>query len=311
MAKTNTGLVAYAKAQLGKPYWYGTFGYVASESLYNEKRKQYPERYKRENYNQGWTHQYGQRVHDCVGLIKGYLWSETSTSKPAYNASQDVSANGMLNICKTKGKINTIPEVPGVLVFYDGHVGVYEGKGYVIEARGHNYGVVRTRLADRKWVYWGYCPYITYIKVTTPEKPSVVEPSKAPNTTTPAKKSVSQIASDIIKGVGGWRNCNGEARKKKLESMGYNYSEVQVEINRQLKTPSKTNTNSKYYTKYTGESMNVDEVLKAIGVPSKYYGNWSRRKPIAKANGISAYVGSTKQNLRIINLAKQGKLVRV
>ena len=26
MPKTNTGLVAYAKAQLGKPYWWGHLG---------------------------------------------------------------------------------------------------------------------------------------------------------------------------------------------------------------------------------------------------------------------------------------------
>ena len=30
MSKTNTGLVAYAKAQLGKPYWWETFGQKAS-----------------------------------------------------------------------------------------------------------------------------------------------------------------------------------------------------------------------------------------------------------------------------------------
>ena len=26
MTKTNTGLVSYARANLGNPYWYGTFG---------------------------------------------------------------------------------------------------------------------------------------------------------------------------------------------------------------------------------------------------------------------------------------------
>ena len=29
-SKTNTGLVAYAKAQVGNPYWYGTFGQLAT-----------------------------------------------------------------------------------------------------------------------------------------------------------------------------------------------------------------------------------------------------------------------------------------
>lgn len=46
----------------------------------------------------------------------------------------------------------------------------------------------------------------------------------------PAKKSISEIAKDVIAGKYG----NGETRKAKLEAEGYNYSEVQAEVNRQL-----------------------------------------------------------------------------
>ena len=45
MAKTNTGLVAYAKANIGNPYWYGTFGQVGTQTLLDSKRKQYPSFY--------------------------------------------------------------------------------------------------------------------------------------------------------------------------------------------------------------------------------------------------------------------------
>ena len=44
--KTNYGLVEYAKAQLGKPYWYGTFGQIGTEALYTAKKKQWPVYYK-------------------------------------------------------------------------------------------------------------------------------------------------------------------------------------------------------------------------------------------------------------------------
>lgn len=168
MSKTNTGLVNYAMAQLNKPYWYGTFGNTATEALYKQKAAQYPSRYNRKNYTQGWAHQYGARVHDCVGLIKGYLWSDTPTSKPKYNSAQDLSADGMINACKVKGKIKDIPEVKGLLVHYKGHIGVYIGNGWVIEARGHNYGVVKTKLSERSWTSWGYCPYITYEATAAP-----------------------------------------------------------------------------------------------------------------------------------------------
>lgn len=43
-----------------------------------------------------------------------------------------------------------------------GHVGVYIGNGKVVEARGHDYGVVETNLVDRGWTQWGKCPYIEY-----------------------------------------------------------------------------------------------------------------------------------------------------
>lgn len=65
---------------------------------------------------------------------------------------------------------------------------------------------------------------------------------------------------------------------------------------------------SDYYSKYTGKSMKIDEVFKDIGVPSKYIGSVSARKPVAKANGISNYTGSFEQNISLISMAKSGKL---
>lgn len=245
MAKTNTGLVEYAKAQLGKPYWYGTFGQTASASLYESKNKQYPNRYSKGNYRTGFSHQYGQRVHDCVGLIKGYLWSDTPTSTPKYNSSQDVSANGMLSVCKEKGKISTIPEIPGVLVFLDGHVGVYIGGGYVIEARGHDYGVVKTKLEDRPWTNWGKCPWITYIKTTVKPTP------------TPTKKTIDEVARDVLNGKYG----NGEARVKALKAEGYDPVAVQKKVNELCKNSTTIKVGSKVKVKRGAKSYNGKSVL--------------------------------------------------
>lgn len=175
MAKTAKGLVEYAEAQLGKPYWYGSFGQLGTKDFYDQKKKQYPSYY-------NWSYDAsdaGKKVHDCVGLIKGYLWCDSPTDNtPTYNSAQDVSANGMYSACKTKGAIATLPEVPGVLVFKDKHVGVYIGNGEVIEARGHDYGVVKTKVTDRGWVNWGYCPYIEY-----PVEEEVEEEKETANTT--------------------------------------------------------------------------------------------------------------------------------
>ena len=159
MKKTAKGLVEYVLAQLGRPYWYGTFGQAACKELYDQKKNQYPEKY-------NWTYDpsvAGQKVHDCVGLTKGYLWGNgPEDANPIYNREKDMSANMLRDACKIKGPISTMPEVPGVLVFYNYHMGVYVGNGEVVEARGRKYGVAKTKLADRPWTSWGYHPDIVY-----------------------------------------------------------------------------------------------------------------------------------------------------
>lgn len=161
--KTNVGLVEYCHAQLGRPYWYGTFGQKASQTLLEAKRKQYPKYYTASNFNS----QTGQKVHDCIGLIKGYMWTKDADDmKPVYcsNGFNDYSANMFRNHCKRKSSFFAqMPEVPGLAVFMNGHVGVYVGGGKVIEARGHAYGVVMTDLSKRPWTHWAYIDEIEYI----------------------------------------------------------------------------------------------------------------------------------------------------
>lgn len=65
---------------------------------------------------------------------------------------------------------------------------------------------------------------------------------------------------------------------------------------------------SKYYNKYIGNSKMIDIVFKSIGVPDKYLGSYTNRKAVASANGIKNYTGSKNDNLKLIELAKQGKL---
>jgi hypothetical protein len=98
-----------------------------------------------------------------VGLIKGYGWQGADgTINYATNGVPDMSANGMYTSAKRKGNISTIPEVPGLAVRFDGHIGVYIGKGDVVEARGFAHGIVTTKLAARPWTHWLEVPWIDY-----------------------------------------------------------------------------------------------------------------------------------------------------
>jgi len=160
MSKDNLGLVAYAKTKLGLPYWYGTFGQIGTEALLQQKAKQYPKHYASSRMAK-YRSQIGKQVFDCIGLIKGYVWSDAQ-GNITYNPHQDWSADMTLARCRERGPIGSIPEMPGVLVFFPGHVGIYIGGGEVIEAKGFAHGVVKTKLKSGSWRSWGKVPWVEY-----------------------------------------------------------------------------------------------------------------------------------------------------
>lgn len=216
MSKTNKDLVAYAKAQVGKPYWYGCFGQKSTSGLLASKRRQYPSYYTASDFNR----QMGVKVHDCVGLIKGYLWcDDINDDTPKYNPNQDVSAKGMYAVSKVKGTNADMKYLDGVLVYKGAsvnrihHVGIYCEDGYVYEAKGHAYGVVKTKYKNSDWKYWSLCPYIEYSNES-----KVCE-------------NYEEIAKMVIAGKFG----NGTERREKVTKAGYDYTKVQKIVNEMLK----------------------------------------------------------------------------
>ncbi len=83
---------------------------------------------------------------------------------------KDVSAQELYDQCvKKRGTIESIPPIPGTFVFmYDKtkarlvHVGIFVGNGDVIESRGGDYGVVKTKLSQRAWTHWGQPDWIEF-----------------------------------------------------------------------------------------------------------------------------------------------------
>lgn len=66
-----------------------------------------------------------------------------------------------------------------------------------------------------------------------------------------------------------------------------------------------------YYDKYKGDSTNIREVLREIGVPVKYRKTVEDRSVLAKKNGIRNYKNTEKQNAKLIKKATKGKLKKV
>lgn len=163
--KNAADLVTYAVHawESGWGYVWGTYGSVLTDSLFEYKLEQYPEGVG--NYEDfirnNWL---GGRTTDCVGLIKGYGWLDPESMSIGYgtNGMPDYGANQMYYSASESGTIDTIPEIPGLAVWHDGHIGVYIGNGYVIEAMGTKYGVVKTELEGRGWTHWLKVEYINY-----------------------------------------------------------------------------------------------------------------------------------------------------
>ena len=191
MSITNKQLVEYVKGQIGRPYWFGCFGQKSNASLLTAKRKQYPSYYEDADF----ALQFGKKVHDCGGLIKGAIFCDGAIdAAPKYNKKYDVDSDTMLNQCSESGSISSIPEIEGALVFKKGHVGVYIGGGKVVEARGHRYGVIESNLGDMPWTNWGKHKDIEYIVENKAETPQIDVPTeKTTNYTVEAGDTLSGI----------------------------------------------------------------------------------------------------------------------
>lgn len=112
------------------------------------------------------SHWLGRRTADCVGLIKGYGWYDETSGTIKYGTSgmKDVTADGMFNAAVEKGPISTMPDIPGIAVWHQGHIGVYIGNGYVIHAANTYDGVIKTPITSSGWTHWLKVPYINYIE---------------------------------------------------------------------------------------------------------------------------------------------------
>ena len=175
--KNNLDLVQWAMEahSSGWGYVWGTYGHVLTRSYYEMKLEQYPEGVGdyADFIQANWI---GKRTADCVGLVKGYCWFDPETQSIGYglNGMPDIGTEQMIQWCEEKGSIDTMPEIPGLLLWMNGHVGIYIGDGYSIEAMGTHHGVVKTQVVGRGWKLWGKIPCVEYVEEAEETAPTEV-----------------------------------------------------------------------------------------------------------------------------------------
>ena len=171
--KNNLDLVQWATAaeKAGWGYVWGACGQVLTESALASKVSQYPDEVGvQEDFIR--THWLGRRCADCVGFIKGYGWLNAETQEIEYgtNGMPDIGADAMYANATEKGTIDTIPEIPGLAVWHEGHIGIYVGNGEVIHASGTKIGVIQTPIGASGWTHWLKIPYINYLETEEPHE---------------------------------------------------------------------------------------------------------------------------------------------
>ena len=111
-------------------------------------------------------------------------------------------------------------------------------------------------------------------------------------------RTIAEIGEKIVLyNKAGGRVLNGLVRRRAEEQALYNKP-----VN-----GTATETEKAYYPKYTGNTVSIVAALQTLKIDS----NFNRRALIAKANGITGYKGTAEQNTKMLNLLKEGKLIKL
>ncbi len=172
---TAKGLVEYVKKCMHTPHvylWDGN-GEILTDEVLDRLISKYKDWYTEEriavrrslcNRNiRGW---------DCIGLIKSYVWNDYwQGNTDYYTAESDFCTRTLIEQDLEKGHISTLPEIPGLVLWKKGHVGVYIGNNQVIECTIRNPktgkpeligGIIQTNINDLDWEVWLKYPGIQY-----------------------------------------------------------------------------------------------------------------------------------------------------
>lgn len=259
---------------------------------------------------------------DCVILVKAILWgwcedknASHGGAKYASNGVYDDTADGLINRCSNVSTdFSNI--TAGELLYMKGHVGVYIGNGKVIECTaaweskvvesniGSNGERTRNGVSCGRWLKHGKLPYIEYIESTEPTtEPTTELKHKVGDTVKINSVYVSSTSTDrlnpaitegkITKIVNGTRNPylleNGQ--------IGWVNDECIV---------SDTTTSVEYLSNTSYSGCSIVDALSQINVDSSY----NYRSKLATANGINNYTGTAGQNTQLLDLLKNGKLIK-
>lgn len=144
--KTGKGLADYAISKIGIPYFYGCKMDLLTTDLMNRLHKAYPSMVTTKYMNKAVKNKQLLKINtDCSGLIGAYREKHLGSAQLYSTAYKRMPISEVKNFA------------PGVVLWKSGHVGVYigmeNGVPMCVEAKGIDYGVIKSRVASTAWVY--------------------------------------------------------------------------------------------------------------------------------------------------------------
>lgn len=192
------------------------------------------------------------------------------------------NAENFIESAKRQGlKISKKPVLGGIMVWQKGStLNGYDGAGHVevveqlnkdgsvlCSSSGCNGWAFRTMTRNNSNGRWGQSSAYKYRGCII--NPSIVVNNKPTEPTPKPKKSIDEIAKEVLDGKWG----NGTDREKKLKAAGYDYNAVQKKVNELVSKKPSTKTIT--YTVKKGDTLSA--------IASKYKTTY---QAIAKDNGI-------------------------
>jgi LysM repeat protein len=223
------------------------------------------------------------RDYDCSSLVIS-AYQQAGVPVKSKGATYTGNMYGIFKNCGFKDVTSKINLYTGaglqkgdILLNTVHHTAMYIGNGKIVEASiNEKGGITGGRTGDQTGREIHTCGYYSY-----PWNYVLRYNEPATKKTTSAKKTVTQLAQEVLDGKWG----NGPTRQKKLKAAGYNYEAVQAEVNRILQSKNKNVT----YTVKKGDTLS--------NIANKYHTTVTK---IAKDNNIkNPNIISVGQKLKI------------
>lgn len=159
MAKSSKEFIKFLKSKVGTPYVYGAKGLDGKLTLerLNALKAANPGIFTTSYYAMAKRY-VGKVCTDCSGLISWYTGILRGSA-------------GYYSTALVKKPISQLDETMiGWAVYKKGHIGIYIGGGYCIEAKGIHYGTVKSKVSSTRWTHVLKLKDIRYPAVTAKEK---------------------------------------------------------------------------------------------------------------------------------------------